>query len=125
MTGPVETQPDVLISDEAISVPAGWADPEWNALLAHVEWGLSIWMDQRSSPAVRAVLEAIPRSLSGLAAHLVDPAEDSTGSLCGCEEVGWWCATGDGARRTFVTFTRSDLDVALDEVEAITGGGER
>jgi hypothetical protein len=121
----IETQPQVLVSDQFVSVPVGWADAEWNALIAHDEWVISLWVDHKESPATTAVLAAIPRREVSLGEHQSDPVDDGAGSVCGCEEVGWWCARGDGRKATFVAFDRNDLVEALCELGEIIRGVER
>ena len=121
----IEMQSQVLVSDQFVSVPVGWADTEWNALIAHDEWVISLWVDHQDSPATTAVLAAIPRREVHLAEHQGDPADDGTGSACGCEEMGWWCARGDGRKATFVAFDRRDLTEALCELGAIIRGVKR
>ena len=121
----IETHPPVIVGDWFVWVPAGWSEPEWNALISHDEMAASLWVDHKDTPGVGAVLAALPRVEVHLGQHRSNPVGSEEGAACGCEEAGWWCASGDGHKSTFVAFDRRDLTEALCELGAIIRGVKR
>lgn len=116
------THPPVIVGDRFVSVPIGWTEPEWNALISHDELATSLWVDHKDTPGVGAMLAAIPRAEVRLGRHRSNPVGGQEGAACGCEEAGRWCPEGDGRTSAFVVFDRRDLAAALWQLGAITRG---